>query len=362
VSVIALLVGFWMARRVPARRQGVIFALALMIVPLVGLLVMVYGVQAKLSGRHSWPIWIGAALAFGVGLAALDGVRWWRWPVWGAALLIVALPARVDTRPIYDSRLREAFAYIRANSRPGDVLILRDGTLFTAAGYYGTNLPWIGLPPDKLTDVKRFLFFDEALDSLNTLAQGRIVRRAWVVAWQGDIMDPQNLVAGIFEALGDPVPIPLGFGDVSVSLYRLRQPPDALRERVARLGPPVQVPPDGSIYVGGYILNQGPMPRGGTVKIQTWWRRGDVVMSGLRVSVRLYDADGNYYTQTDQPPVSASFGQENWRPGSPILSRFTVLVPLEMPPGPAEARLILYDIGGTFEPVSVIIGRLDIVD
>jgi hypothetical protein len=97
------------------------------------------------------------------------------------------------------------------------MLILRDGTLFTAAGYYGMDLPWIGLPPDKLTDVKRFLFFDEALDSLDVLAENTSVRRAWVVAWQGDIMDPQNLVTGIFEVLGDPVPLPWGFGDVGVA-------------------------------------------------------------------------------------------------------------------------------------------------
>jgi hypothetical protein len=362
VIVMALLLGVWVVRKDPIRRQGLIFALALMTVPLVGLLAMVYGVQAKLSGRHGWPVWIGAALAFGAGLAALDRWRWRRWPIWAAALLVVALPARVDTRPIYDSRLREAFAYINANAQPDDVLILRDGTLFTAAGYYGTDLPWIGLPPDQLTDVKRFLFFDEALDDLETLAQGRIVHRAWVVSWQGDIMDPQNLVAGIFEALDDPVPIPLGFGDVSVSLYRLRQPPDTLRERVAQLGLPVQMPPDGPVYEGGYILNQGPMPRGGTVKLQTWWQRGTVVMPGLRVSVRLYDADGNDHTQIDQPPVSASFGQENWLPGSPILSRFTLLVPLDMPPGPAEVRLILYDAGGAFEPITVVVGRLDIVE
>ena len=333
-----------------------------MIVPLLGLLAMVYGVQAKLSGRHGWPVWLGAALALGVGLAGLDRVRWLRWPVWGAALLIVALPARVDTRPIYDSRLREAFAYIGSNSQPGDVLILRDGTLFTAAGYYGTDLPWIGLPPDKLTDVKRFLFFDEALDSLDVLAENTSVRRAWVVAWQGDIMDPQNLVAGIFEMLGDPVPLPWGFGDVSVSLYQLRQPPDTLRERVAQLGPPVQVPLGGPIYEGGYILNEGLMPRGGTVKIQTWWRRGAVVMPDFRVSVRLYGADGNFYTQLDQPPVSASFGQENWQPGSLILSRFTVLVPPQVPPGPAEIRMILYDVGGAFEPITVMVDQLDIVD
>jgi hypothetical protein len=360
--VIALLIGVWTYRKNRVRIKGMIFALSLAAIPLLGLLVMVYGVQAKLSGRHGWPAWIGAALVIGVGLAALDRARWLRWPVWGAALLIVALPARVDTRPIYDSRLREAFAYIDSHTRPGDVLILRDGTLFTAAGYYGTDVPWIGLPPDKLTDVNRFLFFDEALNSLETLAESHNARRAWVVAWQGDIMDPQNLVGGMLEAIGEPVPIPVGFGDVSVSLYKLRKRPDSLRERIARLGPPVQVPPDGPIYEGGYILNKGLMPRGGTLLVQTWWQRGAVVMPGLRISVRLYNADGNYYTQLDQPPVSSSFGQGNWQPGSPILSQFVLLVPPDMPSGPAEIRMILYDVQGAFEPITVTVDRFEIMD
>ena len=114
--------------------------------------------------------------------------------MWAAALVIVALPARVDTQPIYNSYLREAFAYVDANAKPNDVLILRDGSLFTAAGYYDPGVPWIGLPPDKLTDVNRFLFFDEALDSLETLAVSHNARRIWVIGWQGHIMDPQNLV------------------------------------------------------------------------------------------------------------------------------------------------------------------------
>jgi hypothetical protein len=95
--------------------------------------------------------------------------------------------------------------------------------------------------------------------------------------------------------------------------------------------------------------------------VTKWWRRGAVVMPDFRVSVRLYGVDGNFYTQLDQPPVSASFGQENWQPGSLILSRFTVLVPPQMPPGPAEIRMILYDVGGAFEPITVMVDQLDIV-
>jgi hypothetical protein len=361
---ITLLIGVWNYRKDHTRLDGMVFALSLTVIPLLGLLAMVYGVQAKLSGRHGWPVWIGAALLIGVGLAALDRLRWYRWPVWGAALLIVSLPARVDTQPLYNSYLREAFAYIDAHNQPGDVLILRDGTLFTAAVYYGAAVPWIGLPPDQLTDVTRFLFFDEAIASLETLVEGHDARRVWVIAWQGHIMDPQNLVAGILEAIGGPQPLEgaSGFGDVSVSLYDLRQYPDSLRDRVARLRPVVQVPPDGPVFYGGYALADGPIPHGGAVQIQTWWQRGVAVVPGLRVSLRLYDPAGDFYAQLDQPPVSASFGQENWLTGSPILSRFTLWVPPEIPSGVADIKMILYDVQGAFETIMVTVDRIEIVD
>jgi hypothetical protein len=360
----AAVIGLRVHRKDAIRLRGVLFALLLAAVPLIALLVMVYGVQAKLSGRHGWPVWAGAALLVGVGLAALDRARWFRWPVWGAALLIVASPARVDTQPIYNSYLREAFAYINSHAQPGDVLILRDGTLFTAAGYYEARVPWTGLPPDKLTDVNRFLFFDEALDRLSALADAHDARRVWVVAWQGHIMDPQNLVAGILDVIGQPVPLAdsPGFGDVAVSLYELRQSPDTLRERVAALQVEAQVPPDGPLYYGGYVLNEGPIPPGGTLQIQTWWQRGAAILPGLRVSLRLYGSDGSLYAQFDQPPVSPSFGQENWLPGSPILSRFTLLAPLEMPSGPAQVRMILYDAQGAFDPIMVTVDRVEIVN
>jgi hypothetical protein len=368
-SIIVLVIGavaLWLLarRREPAPWNGFGLSLLMVIIPLTALLALVYGVQAKLSGRHAWPTWIGLSLLIGMGLATLDWLRGLKWPVWAAALFVVWLPASAHFPPIYNSYLREAFGYVNGHAEPGDVLVLRDGTLFTAAGYYGAHIPWIGLPPDKLTNVNRFLFLDEAITDLERLVDQHTARRVWVIAWQGQIMDPQNLVAGVLEAIGDPQPLPdaFGFGDVSVSLYRRNVSPRSLYERVAALTPLVQAPPDGPVYLGGYLLTAGPVPHGGIVLIQTWWRRGAAVIPGVRVSVRLYDPDGRFYAQLDQPPVSASFGQELWQTDSPILSRFTLQVPQEMPSGPAEVKLVLYDIQGTFEPITVVVGDFEVKD
>ena len=351
-------------RRATAHHQRFLLAIWITVVPLLGLLVFVNAVQAKLSGRHGWPVWIGAALLTGVGLSALDRFRLSRWPVWGAVLLVVWLPARASLQPVYNSYLREAFDYINRQAEPGDVLVLRDGTLFTAASYYDAALPWTGLPGKKLMDVNQFLFFDEAITDLMTLVERNHARRVWVVAWQGHIMDPQNLVMGILESIGDSQPLPgaYGFGDVSVSLYVLHDSPGKVAEAVGELHPLVQIPPDGPIFLGGEVLNADPVPHGGIVLVHTWWQRGAVVMPGMRISARLYDPSGTFYAQHDQPPVAASFGQELWKPGSPILSRFILWVPETMPPGPAEVKLVLYDMDGTFEPITVPVGEFVVAD
>jgi len=331
-------------------------------VPLAGLVVMVYAVQAKLSGRHGWPVWLGAALVIGLGLAAFEPRRWLRWPVWIAALALVWLPSRAALRPVYDSHLREAFAYINEHAQDGDVLVLRDGTLFTAAEYYGAAMPWIGLPSDRLTDVERTLFFDEAAADLQALVAREEAQRVWVVAWQGHIMDPQDLVAGILEVIGDPQPIGRPFGDVFVSMYTLRAEPRALAERVAGMRPVVQTPPDGPIYLGGYVVEPGPVMRGGIIHVHTWWQRGATVMPDMRVSVRLYNSRGTFYTQLDQPPVAPWFGQEHWQPGSPVLSRFTLWIPAEIPAETLHVRMLLYDMPGSFEPIPVEIGTIEVVE
>lgn len=361
-GLVAAAGAIWAAsqRRNLARLHGAALAVSMTLVPLAGLAAMVYAVQAKLSGRHGWPAWLGAALLIGLGLATIERRRWARWPVWIAALAIVWLPARAQLRPVYDSHLREAFAYINQNAQDGDVLILRDGTLFTAAGYYGAATPWIGLPPDKLTDVERTLFFDEAVIDMQALVARENARRVWVVAWQGHIMDPQDLIAGILEVVGDPQPIGRPFGDVYVSLYVLHDQPRVLAGRVAAMAPVVQTPPDGPIYLGGYVVEPGPVLRGGIIHVHTWWRRGDTVMPDMRVSVRLYDAGGMFYTQLDQPPVAPWFGQEHWQPGSPVLSRFTVWIPPEIPAGTVYVRMLLYDMQGRFEPIPVEIDTIEV--
>lgn len=359
--LVAAAIPLWWAGYQRSERawKRALFAVLALLVPLVTLVVLVYGVQGKLSGRHAWPAWLGAALLLGLGLDALRRLKLVAWLVRAAFLLVIALPATANLHPIYNSYLREAFATIEQQAATGDVLILRDGTLFTAASYYDAAVPWIGLPPEPITDVNRFLFLPEALDALTPFLGEQNARRAWVLSWQGHIMDPQNLVGGVMELIGTREPVAPGFGDVSLALYTLHTSPRAIGERVRALELLAEVPGGGPVLLGGYLLTADPVPRGAPLLIHTWWQRGTQVVPGLRVSLRLYGADEEFYAQWDQPPVSPTFGQELWPDGVPLLSRFDQLaVPANMPPGPAEIRAVLYDIGGAFDPLTVTIAPL----
>lgn len=344
----------WHARSDREARGRLLFAGLLTALPVIGLTVMVYAVQAKLSGRHGWASWVGAALLIGAGLAMLGRGRWWRWPLWIGALGIVWLPVTATLQPQYNSYLREAFAYVEAQAQPGDVLVLRDGTLFTAAEYYDTPLPWVGLPPDKLTDVERFLFFPEAAATLQALIEDHQARRVWVIAWQGHIMDPQDLTAGLLEYAGEGEPLPgsFGFGDVSVARYRLDGASrlEALADEIAlfEASPVGQSPLNGPVFLGGYVLADGPVRRGDWIVVHTWWQRGAAVVPDMRASLRLYVPGGteqDFFGLGDQPPAGPSFGQENWLPGVPILSRSVIQVPYDAAAGSLDMKMVLYVLG-----------------
>jgi hypothetical protein len=134
-----------------------------------------------------------------------------------------------------------------------------------------------------------------------------------------------------------------------------------LAEKVSSLEPIVTVPTAGPSYFGGYVLDK-TVPHGGVVQMQTWWQRGEDVKRNMRVSVRLYDPEGTVYAQLDMPPVAWSFGQEHWLPESPILSRFALWVPYEVPSGPVEIKMIIYDMEGAFDPITVPVDTFEVVD
>src|SRR5262249_7548065 len=130
-------------------------------------------------------------------------------------LIFVAVPwatGQIGHPP--QSDFRGAFSYIQAHWHDGDMVILRDGTLFPVADYYRSPAPYIGLPDSMITDVTHILQAKEAISILNK--QSNTIHGVWLLAWQGGVMDPENVTLGLLETIGTRQLANMSFGDVGL--------------------------------------------------------------------------------------------------------------------------------------------------
>src|SRR5258706_1736884 len=177
------------------RWQPILYGACMAILPIAIIAAVVY-FKPKLAGRYAWASWIGLDILITLGIAAVLRYRG-RLTV-GAALILALIPwlpglsNQIGHPP--DSDFRGAFAYIRDHWHDGDLVILRDGTLFTAADYYHSPA-YIRLPENAdITDVTHILHTEEALSILSRQADS--IRGLWILAWQGYVMDPEAITAG----------------------------------------------------------------------------------------------------------------------------------------------------------------------
>jgi hypothetical protein len=255
----------------------------------------------------------------------------------------------------YIGDFRGAFAMLDEHAEPTDVLVLRDGTLFTAAEYYESPIPYVGVPIANITDVNHPAEFHETIDALDTVITPDTTA-IWVMSWQGTVMDPLYLGYAIPEYLSNGnmevwlADAPLyATSTVGLRRYPLADdlhPTPLFEHIVAYLGI-LQVGIDGPSLLGfdAYpVVTSDPIPACGLIA-HTWWWRGQTDYPGLMVSVRVLGPDNERLGIADQPLGNWGFEQDRWEPYSPVLSRVWVDVPCEdfRPDQTYLARLVVYD-------------------
>ncbi len=354
--------GLWLIQK--RRLPPLVYGLCLALFPSAMVAAIVY-FRPKLAGRYVWPAWAGLDLLLAVGLVALAGFAARRLGTrresifaFGAAVVLGALPwltGQTGSPP--DSDFRGAFAAIRTRWEPGDLLVLRDGTLFTAAEYYNAPLPRLGLPDALITDATHVLHLEGARPPLT--AQPDSIRGVWVVAWQGDVLDPENLTAALLERIGARQDVPGQFGDVRVDYYRLTRPLSALRDLVKLPDKPLATLP-GALSLAGVELV--PDPSGDHFIAHTWWLRtgpADSATNAIRVSIRLVGPEGKTYGQIDQPPAGWIYFPERWPEWTLVLGRYEMRLPAEPPPA-LTMKLVLYSASGGLAPQEITVGTVNI--
>ncbi len=355
-----LLLIAWMVlwRLVRRSWRAILYGLALAIPPIVMVAVIVY-FRPKLAGRYAWPAWIGLDLLLACGLVALsDLARRYRA---GVALVVAGLFVAIpwlsgQTGHPPNSDFRGVFAYIREHWQDGDQVLLRDGTLFPAAEYYHSP-PYIRLPQhEELTNTAHVVHMDEAVATLQDQPASHGI---WIVSWQGDVMDPENVSTGVLETIGTAQQVPHSWGDVGLQYFVLKQPLSTL-QAPERASTPLAVMSDGLTLESASIVTSGPLAPGEPVIVHSWWSRHDPVSSTARVSIRLTGSDGTTYAQIDQPPSGWFYFPDHWPADTLILGRYEIPIPTTIKPTVATVSLVLYSASGGVPPITVTAGIVKI--
>lgn len=350
IFAIAIIFGLWWLVRQP--QIETLLALLLVIVPLLVMIVLANQVAGKLSGRHLWVLWAALPIVLTGGILYLPRPKASR-PILQtiATLSLVALlvySQQPDLDDEYRGDFRGAFQIIRREAGPNDLVVLRDGTLFTAAEYYDSPIPYVGIPADPLTDVSHQVEIYEAMNLLAAADFGERTR-VWVLSWQADTMDPTALGWGILDYYSQ--------GDrewwlwpqdreVSLASYTLHTPETPLLDHIAAYPGVIQVPPDGPSLLGYDVYYPSPQADRCSVIVQTWWWRGTTDYPSTLVSVRLADANGERLVQADIPPAGFYYPQSDWTPFVPILGRIELIAPCRVWDAAASLHMVVYDFDG----------------
>lgn len=334
-----------------------LYLVALMLVPLVFMTYSSTHIEAKLAGRHTWAMWPSIALLLGGGLVRLPR---WTWVRWGATLLIVGV--LVTGSHALDEQYMGEFdrvqVILQQEADSTDLLILRDGTLFTAAEYYNFLLRYTGIPTDKLTNVHRRVQVHEAWDVF-TEHLTPDTRRVWVLSWQGDAMDPTGLTYALPEYFSTGQRHIWLDGVTRLVSYDITPDKSNLIEHIIAYPGIVQVPPDGPSLLGYDVLPMLEGPDCGVV-VHTWWWRGEIDYPKTMMSVRLVDEAGQWLVQMDMPLAGFYFDQSDWQPFIPTLGRVELNAPCDAWDGGqvTTVEMVVYERGDALSGQPIALGTV----
>lgn len=245
--------------------------------------------------------------------------------------------------------------YLAQLSRPGDAVLTNSPNQVEAFAYYHRADAPGAAPLFPLPDSR-------PLDPARTAAQlteiaGRF-DRIFVLYWGDAQADPERFIeswlnANTFKA-GDQ-----WFGQVRLATYASARPAtEPATPADARFGE--------HIRLLGYTLRAAGLAPGDIVQVTFFWRTDAPLAARYKVFVHLYaDVNAPPVAQQDGEPGGGLALTTTWAPGARVIDNHGVLIPPDLPSGPYQLLIGLYDlVSGARLPVTVgdtIIGdRLDL--
>jgi hypothetical protein len=237
---------------------------------------------------------------------------------------------------------------ISARAQPDDVIILNaPWQIYNFPYYYKGPLPLVGLPHEDPLDPA------VTEPKLRTLLEQ--VAGIWLVLYGNASMDPTSFVEGWLDEHAYKV------GDAwygGIRLVRYLTPVAAApptRVALARQYP-------GGLRLLGYELAGPPPTAGEPLAIRLFWQATSRPEIAYQLSLRLLDAAGQRWAQTDGPPLEGALPTDRWQPGVVYRDPYRLDLPAGLPPGRYQLSVVLYsERGEARPPEGATIGELTVL-
>lgn len=92
----------------------------------------------------------------------------------------------------------------------------------------------------------------------------------------------------------------------------------------------------------GVSMADGPTPAGDLLPLTLIWQADTPPAEDYQLSLRLINHQGDVFTQSDWPPLTAAQPASTWPPNRPVADRRSLWIPFDTPPGDYLLQLVLY--------------------
>jgi len=236
--------------------------------------------------------------------------------------------------------MRSVAAYIAANERPGDVIVLLSGHQSPVFEYYYRGTNRTAPMPDGIMPPAQSPLDYRAAQQLENISRG--APRLWLVLWQPELADPTDVVMS--ELMGKTRRLGVGrdFQGMALMLFDLQDH--------APFGKGAQHITDRRfaepLTLAGYDLSATACAPGESLDLALYWRAAGPITRNYTVFTHLLAPDGSLATGSDHIAGADNYPTSLWTTGTLIRNRFTLRVPPDTPPGTYNIEVGLYDARG----------------
>ncbi len=327
-----------------------------LLIPILAVLVLAFNVP-KFNARYVMLALPGLLLLWSGGLAALAGPhrapsmgqpqrRLWQerrrlYFALGTALLLTGfLWANLNwfLNPAFaKDQWRELAAFLRSRAAPDEQIVLVSGHAWAVWDYYAPDLPALRLPDLPILDVDAVLDFAATgppLAAAFAVPSGKT--GAWLVNWQEEVVDPNDVVPVQLELGGREKGQNATFSGLTLRRF------GGIRPTRFALAPPVDhlldIPFGDQVTLHGYkVLNNGDL--------LLFWRR-DLPPHGegadLHVALQTRSLAGRPLAQPqDRRLAGYNYPSFRWPAGSIVMGHLTAAEWLGDEPQPGQVALTL---------------------